>query len=64
MGINENKRKKDHTLVNRSMIRKTFDTKQIELLEFLFEKGFQFYSSRLIDNNPREPLENIFKRVF
>ena len=27
MGINENKRKKDHTLVNRSMIRKTFDTK-------------------------------------
>jgi UV DNA damage endonuclease len=29
MGINENKRKKDHILVNRSMIRKTFDTKGI-----------------------------------
>lgn len=48
---------------NVNYVRKTFDTKQIELLEFLFEKGFQFYSSRLIDNNPREPLENIFNDI-
>jgi len=43
--------------------KETFTTKQIELLEFLFEKGFQFRSSRLLDDDYREPLDNIFNNI-